>query len=564
MTSFRGTASALAMTLSVTVLSAGAQAQSAHKRLPSEKTAASSAIPTTTDDADPLSPKTADTVAPMAPGAPAAVEKSVTPPHPAITIVLAKLAELSGVKVGANGGAKDDRDALAAYYTDNGGQLLWTTPVGPSPKAKTALVELALAANFGLAGKDAYRVATPESFVGAEAQAEHELALSLALMTYARHARGGRLDPGSISRMIEMRPRPFEARSVIAALAAADDPAAALRQFHPQHVGFQNLQRALAKARQDNAPPETIQRLEVNLERWRWMPDDLGAFHIRNNVPEQITRTYKDGQVVLTEKIVVGKPSSPTPVMSADMLYVIFHPSWGVPSGIKANEIGPMLARASRRNQSLFDFGDGDGAASKALARHQLRVSHNGREVNPDSIDWSKTDVRQFHFMQPPSAQNVLGVVKFRFPNKYDVYMHDTQEKSLFGQATRAYSHGCMRVQNPIHLAEVILAHDKGWSAEKVRGLVPGGRTSDITLSKPVPVHLTYFTATADAAGQLSLHGDLYGMDSRVASSLAGKPVALAAAKLDGPKTATKRDRVAASKEPVVKPWNPFSGLLGN
>jgi L,D-transpeptidase YcbB len=555
MTAFRAIAAALTLSASNPALLATAHAQSAPP-------AASAAA--TTDDADPLTPKATEAAPPQAPGAPAALAKSANPQHPAVTIALARLAESTSAK----GGTKEDRAALAAFYADHGGQPLWTTADGPNGKARAAVAELARAADYGLSGKDAYKVATPASFATAEAQAEHELSMSLALMTYVRHARGGRVDPGSISRMIDMRPRPFEAKSVIASLAAADDPAATLRQFHPQHDGFQRLQKALASARLVNTTPETIQRLEVNLERWRWMPDDLGAFHIANNIPEQITRTFKAGTIVLTERIVVGKPSSPTPTMSADMQFVIFHPSWGVPSGIKANEIGPMLARASRRNQTLFDFGgDGDGAASKALGRHQLKVSLNGRELNPDSVDWNKVDVRQFHFTQPPSSQNVLGVVKFRFPNKHDVYMHDTTEKSLFVHTTRAYSHGCMRVQNPIHLAEVILAHDKGWSAEKVRGLVPGGRTSDIALSKPVPVHLTYFTASVDDGGKLNLHGDIYGMDSRVASALAGKSVTLAAAKVDGgtPKTAKKRDRVAAgAKQPVEKAWNPFSGLFGN
>ncbi len=556
MTSVRCIVSALTLSTSIVALSPTLMAQTSPIETASTR-------PTAATDPDPLAAKTADAPPPQAPGAPVASTQSAAPQHPVVSAALARLAEPSSAK----GGAKDDREALAAFLADQGDRPLWTTADGPNVRAKAAIAELALAASYGLSGKDGYKVTTPTSYGTVEAQAEHEIFVSIALMTYARHARGGRVDPASIARNIDMRPRPFDAKSVIASLAAADDPAATLRLFHPQHEGFQRLQQALATARQAAAAPETIQRLEVNLERWRWMPDDLGAFHIRNNIPEQITRAYKNGTVVLTEKIVVGKPSSPTPLMSADMQFVIFHPSWGVPSGIKANEVGPMLARASKRGQSFFDFDGGDGNASRALARHQLRVSLNGRDINPDSVDWTKVDVRQFHFTQPPSSQNVLGVVKFRFPNKHDVYMHDTTEKSLFGHATRAYSHGCMRVQNPIHLAEVILAHDKGWSAEKVRGLVPGGRTSDITLSKPVPVHLTYFTASVDDAGTLNLHGDLYGMDSRVASALAGKSVVLVSAKVDvgAQKPAQKRDRVAVgTKQPVEKAWNPFSGLSGN
>lgn len=551
-------ATAVAMSVSLTALATTVFTQAASAQTVARQASPSSAA-AVTDDADPLTPNKVAAPAPQAPGAPTAVARSAAGPSPVVASLLAKIADLPPAK----GAAKEDREALAAYYADNGGQALWTTSAGPNAKAQAAVAELARATDYGLSGAAAYAVGVPASFETADAQAEHELSLGLALMTYARHARGGRVDPASISKMIDMRPTPFEAKSVIASLAAADDPAIVLRQFHPQHDGFEKLQKALVAARQSNASADVIQRLEVNLERWRWMPDNLGAFHIRNNLPEQFTRVYKDGKVVLMEKIVVGKPSTPTPIMSADMQFVIFHPSWGVPSGIKANELGPMLARASQRSQSFFDFGD-NGYASKALARHQLRVSYNGREINPDSVDWSKVDVRGYHFTQPPGSQNVLGIVKFRFPNKHDVYMHDTTEKNLFGSGTRAFSHGCMRVQNPIHLAEVILANDKGWSAEKVRSFVPGGRTADVTLATPVPVHLTYFTATVDDAGALHMHGDIYGMDQRVASALAGKAVTLASAKVEGAapaRPAQKRQRTATSskKQIVEKPWNPFN-----
>ena len=508
---------------------------------------------TATETADPLTPKVVETPPPQAPGAPAPSSlASQQVQHPAVAVLLKRLVENPTQK----GAAREDRDALAQFYAENGSHLLWVTDETPTAKSRAALAELARAIDYGLSSKDAYRVELPERLATDDARAEFEMSLSLALLNYARHARGGRADPSAISRMIDMRPRPFEARSVIAALAASDDPAATLRAFHPQHDGFQRLQKALVSVRDSKVSADVVQRIEVNLERWRWMPDDLGAFHVRNNIPEQITRVYKDGQVVLTEKIVVGKTSSPTPVMSADMQFVIFHPSWGVPDGIKNNEVGPMLRRASARNQEWF--GEGNNV-SRALGRHQFKVSQNGREINPDSIDWTKADVRQFHFSQPPSAQNVLGVVKFRFPNKYDVYMHDTSERHLFGSSVRAFSHGCMRVQNPIHLAEVILAHDKGWSADKVRSFVPGGRSSDITLATPVPVHLTYFTATVDDNGTLKSHGDLYGMDSRVASALAGKPVTLASVKVEGGPVAPQPKRIArTSKQPVAEAWNPF------
>jgi murein L,D-transpeptidase YcbB/YkuD len=509
---------------------------------------------------DPLTPKAVERAAPSAPGAVSAPPDLKGEPLAALITRADRLDD-----PGSGGGHRDDRVALARFYAENGGRPVWTTPAGPSERAVRVRGELAAAAAFGL---DPAAFALPDvaAFVDADAQASHELAVGMAVLTYARHARGARVDPTSISRMIDMKPRPFEPATVLSAVLHASDPAGALRALQPRHPGFANLVKALADARASSAPADTIRRIEVNLERWRWLPDDLGAFHIRNNVPEQITRVYKQDQVVFTERIVVGKPNTPTPMMSSDMQFVIFHPSWGVPNGIKNNEIAPLLRRAAARNQSWFE---GSGHAARALERHQLRVFQGGREVSPDAVDWTRVDINAFHFTQPPSNRNVLGVVKFRFPNRYDVYMHDTQEKSLFAQSVRAYSHGCMRVQNPMALAEVILAHDKGWSSERVRGHVGSGRTSDITLTTPVPVHLTYFTASADETGKLTLHGDVYGMDGRVATALAGKPIALAAASAEAPATKSavrRQDRkpvkqVASSGAPA---FNPFSGLVGN
>ena len=195
----------------------------------------------------------------------------------------------------------------------------------------------------------------------------------------------------------------------------------------------------------------------------------------------------------------------------------------------------------------------------------------NGRQVDPDKINWGSVDVRQFQFTQPPSAKNVLGIVKFRFPNRHDVYMHDTPERHLFSGAVRAFSHGCMRVQNPIHLAEVILAYDKGWSAEKVNSMSHG--SAEVTLDKSVPVHVTYFTASADEDGKLKLFGDIYGKDARVASALSGRNVNLASASTIAEPSApagepgaagSKRDRKNARvKKQPDQGFNPF-GFLSN
>jgi murein L,D-transpeptidase YcbB/YkuD len=538
-------ASASLLALTLTLSSALAQA-------PVTATAAVST------DADPLTPPPKDDVAPIAPGVPAAAATALAKPasesHPAITALLAKLVTASN----------PDHAAIDAFYTTNGGQPIWTAASGVLPRGASAIAELARAADYGLDSTEAYKVpAQPLNFASPAAQADYELALTQAVLTYAKHARGGRLNPSKISASIDMKPRPYEPKSVLLGIAATDDAGAALRRFHPQHPGFNRLQAAYATARAQNSSAETLQRIQINLERWRWMPDDLGDFHVWNNVPEQLTRVVKNGEIVFTERIVVGKPGHSTPVMSADMQFVIFHPSWGVPAGIKSNEIGPMLKRASAANDSFFGE---SGRASAALGRHELKVSLNGRAINPDSVDWRAVDIRQFHFTQPPSGKNVLGVVKFRFPNKYDVYMHDTQERHLFSQSVRAYSHGCMRVQNPLNLAATILGHDQGWTLEKVQSHVKGGRSADITLKTPVPVHLTYFTVSADDAGKITTYGDIYGMDGRIASALLKAPVQLASARVTeqtSPRRAASRSR-PTNAGTQTQAFNPFSGLFGN
>jgi murein L,D-transpeptidase YcbB/YkuD len=301
---------------------------------------------------------------------------------------------------------------------------------------------------------------------------------------------------------------------------------------------------------------ESVRRLVVNMERWRWMPEDLGAFYVWDSVPEQMTAVYDQGKQVLSEKIVVGKPNTPTPMFSANMLFVIFHPSWGVPPGMKANELLPQLRNASG---GFFNW----GGASSVLASHGLRVTRGGQPVDPNSVNWASADIGSYEFVQPPGPSNVLGIVKFRFPNKHNVYMHDTPERHLFGGAVRAFSHGCMRVQNPVRLAEVLLAHDKGWSTDAVQSYVKRG--GEIKLSTPIPVHITYFTTVVDDDGKVRNFADLYGMDNRTAQALDGPAAATVTGSVTtsdagGTKATRAKSRVKKSKPPQTL----FESLFGN
>jgi murein L,D-transpeptidase YcbB/YkuD len=532
---------------------------------------------------DPLTPASTDSGPVKAPGAPdrASAQSS---PDTLDPVVVAVRTRLDAWPIPPAAEERTHLAALKDFYADATAPL-WTSADALTPRALLAIAALRRATENGL---DAARYDVPPHPGGtasAEPVSDVEIAIGLAILRYARDARGGRIDPPALSKMIDMRPRLYEPGSILDAVAVANAPDVYLEGLHPRHEGFHTLKLALAKgraARTDDAgnpsrksSADVERRILVNMERWRWLPDDLGAFHVWDNVPEQLARVSHDGKVVLEERIVVGKPTTPTPIFSAPMRFVIFHPTWGVPEGIKTNELGPRLRRA-QSNSTSWLFGGGDGAG-RVMRQQDLRVSRGGREINPDSIDWSSVDIRQFQFTQPSGGRNVLGLVKFRFPNKHDVYMHDTTQRDLFSRSQRLFSHGCLRVQNPMKLAEVILAYDKGWSRDRISAIVARKSTTDVTLDKSVPVHIVYFTATADHDGRVATHPDVYGIDARVASALAGRSVTLASAKADA-EPAAKRllvkspsakqkqpRRTAASKTAASNPkFDPFSGLTTN
>jgi len=555
---------------------------------------------------DPLAPKDEDGPALLAPGAPARPAVADVPSgDPAVTLLLERAANAGG-----KADARDDAAAVKAFYAETKGKPVWTSTEGFTHAATKAIQEIRAADSFGLNASAFELPANPGA--SPEARADAEVKLSLAVLKYARHARGGRVDPPSISPAMDRKPHIYEPKSVLAAIAASDQADAYLRGLHPQSEAFKRLRQALASLNKTSggdapsiripagktlkpgdddaqvalirtrlkagldAPRDTIydealvtavnrfqkerglvvngiidkkvrdalnegaggsleekkMRLIVNMERWRWMPDNLGEFYVWNSIPEQLTRVFDHGRVTFQERIVVGKPTSQTPSFSANMQFVIFNPEWGVPDGIKTNEIAPKLRHAAPRGpEDLFSFfggpssGGGGGGAANVLQRlGGLRVTLNGREVDPDSVDWSRVDARRYNFIQPAGPRNALGVVKFRFPNKHDVYMHDTPEKSLFGSATRAFSHGCMRTQNPVRFAEVLLAYDNGTTPEQIRRQIESGQTNENKLTKTIPVHIVYFTTVPDDKGDVRYLPDIYGLDARVASALKGEP----------------------------------------
>jgi len=593
---------------------------------------------------DPLAPVEVSKPAPAAPGAPVAPTAAAADTvHPIVALVRERLAATAR----GSEADKEDYAGLVAFYAESHGPPVWTSKDGFTPRAKQAMAEIRRADDWGLKASAFELPTLPDGQATDEALADAEIKLGLAALKYGRYARGGRLDPPSVSRMFDRKPVIYDPKSLLQALAVTDDADTAeayLRNLHPKHPQFARLRQAMLAARgarADDAPPivkippgpaikpgqehphiallrqrlaiptaadgketlyddalatavktiqvengldqtgvintatrtalngadrpspgSNLQRIIVNMERWRWMPENLGDIYVWDSVPEQMTSVYEEGKEVLAEKIVVGKPSSPTPIFSADMQFIIFHPSWGVPPGMKASELAPLLRNAGG---GWFFFSSG---ASAVLRGYGLQVSRGGRPINPDSVNWSNVDIQSFDFSQPPGPSNVLGIVKFRFPNKHDVYMHDTPERHLFGGAIRAFSHGCMRVQNPIKLAEVLLAHDKGWSSDQVQEYVRRG--GEIKLTTPIPVHVTYFTAVVDDDGKIHFPPDIYGLDGRVASRLEGQAVHLATSSTERPEAIEKSDLPGRAKaRPRQKAassqsYNPFAAIFGN
>jgi L,D-transpeptidase YcbB len=599
--------------------------------------------PSADDAPDPLTPPDSNGPAPAAPGVPAPSSQAAPD---TVDPIVARVREQLATPLGrASAGERDDHSGLAAFYAAGTGQPVWTSKDGFTPRAELALAEIRRADDWGLRAAAFDLPAAPGPSATTEALADAEIALGLAVLKYARYARGGRVEPSSISRMFDQKPTIYDPKTVMQAIAASNAVDAYLRDLHPKHVQFQRLREALISARgvkpdqepvatgarippgpvirpgqehahvpmvrqrlgltgetagssrydealleavksyqrQHNIEPtglidratrnalngvarvpagENVERLIVNMERWRWMPPDLGAFYVWDSVPEQMTSVYADGKRVLFERIVVGKPETPTPIFSANMQFVIFHPSWGVPPGMKVNELWPQL----RKTGSGWFFSG--PTASSVLGGHGLQVSRAGHPIDPDQIDWQNTDIQSFDFTQPPGPRNVLGAVKFRFPNRHDVYMHDTPERNLFGGAVRAFSHGCMRVQNPFKLAEVLLAHDKGWAPDKVQSYAQRG--GEIKLDTPIPVHVSYFTAVADDDGKVRYYGDIYGLDGRLASALEGQHVRLAgasvttasitgAAETGGEAPNRRRSQRVRQKPVAATTFNPFT-----
>jgi murein L,D-transpeptidase YcbB/YkuD len=341
--------------------------------------------------------------------------------------------------------------------------------------------------------------------------AQLDVRVTTALLTLGRDVAIGRTDPASIDPRWKVRRTAPDLAGSLAQWASTslDGWLDAVRPVHPEYAA---LQKALAtlppQAGSEAVDDDAARRIALNLERWRWMPDDLGERHILVNVPAFYMAVREHGRPVLDMKVIVGKQDRATPLFSAVMKEVVFSPYWNVPDSIAEGETAPAAARDP-----------------KFLARNNIEILRRGGSrddvVDAASVDWSDPEtIKSLAFRQKPGAGNALGHVKFLFPNPYDVYLHDTPADSLFARQGRALSHGCVRLDQPDALARYVLRDNPEWDEAKIQAAMQQEDERHVALKAPLPVFIVYFTAWPRADGGVDTWPDVYGYDARQAAKL--------------------------------------------
>lgn len=261
---------------------------------------------------------------------------------------------------------------------------------------------------------------------------------------------------------------------------------------------------------------ERIEQLIVNLERWRWLPQELGKRYVLVNIAGFYLEAVEDGETRQQHQVIVGRGYRQTPVFSDTISYLVFNPSWSVPRSLAVQDKLPVI----RENP--------DYLRQQNFAIYQGGA--DGPPVDPTTIDWSRLSNNYFPYrlVQAAGPNNALGQVKFMFPNKFNVYLHDTPTRDLFAKAKRSFSSGCIRVEDPMRLAEFILGTDTGWSRPRIDETVAARVEKTVSLPTKIPVHLLYWTVWVDQNGAVQFRDDIYGRDGQVMAALAAPPPSIA------------------------------------
>ena len=326
---------------------------------------------------------------------------------------------------------------------------------------------------------------------------------------------GVTLKPGmSDPRIPAIRDRLVQAGDMLASSVADPelyDPALALavEQYQRRHgLNDEGIIGKLTLTQMNIPAEERVRQIIVNMERWRWMPEDMGNRHMMVNIAAFELQRVNSGSVVQRIPVVVGKPYHQTPVFSDQMEYLEFNPTWTVPYSIATKEMLPKL----RNNPNAL------GPNFELLA--------SGQTINFSSVDFNQYNGSNFPFTirQRPGEKNALGQVKFMFPNKHAIYLHDTPSRSLFHKDARAFSHGCVRVYKPIELAKKVLADVPDWTPKRIQQTLASAKTTRVVLPAKIPVHIVYATAFRGEGGSVEFRPDIYGRDKKLYRALFGKP----------------------------------------
>jgi L,D-transpeptidase YcbB len=426
------------------------------------------------------------------------------------------------------------RGAIAAFYAGRAYAPVWVGENGLTDVGRAALAQLERARDDGLNLSAFVLPRDLRSGLDPDAIAEAETTIASAVVAYAQQASGSRVPPSHVSPLIFATPRVADPGVALAETAAAADPAERLAHFNPLQKGYRELrdelkrldapgvaqrrQRALSAELdpdplidpQTEAAPRRIKRalnaniypasvsaasaganarqraaILANMEMWRWEPRDMGERRIEVNLADFSVAVLEGDRVIHQARVIVGKPDTPTPIFSDVMRYVLINPSWQVPDSIIKKEMASKLGALSRRGYEVKTVG-------------------------------GRLTVRQL-----PGDDNALGRFAFMFPNDHAIYLHDTPSKDLFDEETRAFSHGCIRVEDPQSLAVLVLGGEStGWTDERIEAAI-GGKERIVFLARPLPIHIEYFTDFVDEFGELKERPDVYGLIRKVEVILA-------------------------------------------
>ncbi len=400
-----------------------------------------------------------------------------------------------------------DLGPLKKYYRGKFGKGIWTAKKGLNKKGVELVKVLQAAGSDGLEPRD-YLSAIPKNIQSLSGKdlAATELYLSQSFWKFGHDLSAGRTTPAVSEPDIIISRKKADVKGWLG-LASKRGPAKVIAALRPQHPQYLALRKALAKTKSSSAKGRQI---IVNMERWRWLPRSLGKKHVLVNQAAFEMRMTDGGKTVDKRRVVVGQPYHKTPMFSHTIQYADFNPTWTVPRSIAGNEILPKLRKDS-------------GYLEKRGYKVHTSWKADAPVMNPHSVDWNSVNGKKFPYkiVQQPGDNNALGQVKFLFPNKFNVYLHDTQSKSLFSKSARAFSHGCIRVQDPLEFAEKLFG-SRTLNQSKIKKILANPKTQRVKLKKPIPVHLAYFTAWVEG-GEVKFHKDVYGRDKLVSNLLFGR-----------------------------------------